>query len=273
MFKIKAWKTLSAKEPVQFLGVDADSNGIHDDMMQYIKQIKVEPLSGSGPLNPREVTLYRQLVMRLRWPAQQAMPHMLYEISALAQRVSRAQHSDYKEAVTLHQKFVEEASQGRAQLTYPKLKEKEKRFYISFFDASVGKEDDGKSQLGSSHFLTTEKARSGPALAPVVEFSTNKSSRVLRSSMSAESCSMSICVDRDLYGRLVLDRLLHGNRPLDEDWRLSMGLDGGVTDAKSLYDHLNTTGQLPTERQTMLDLLLERICCFGSPLIDSTPMA
>ena len=45
---------------------------------------------------------------------------MLYEVSALAQRVSRAQHSDYKEAVKLHQKFVEEASQGRAQLTYPK---------------------------------------------------------------------------------------------------------------------------------------------------------
>ena len=77
--------------------------------------------------------------------------------------------------------------------------------------------------------------------------------------MSAESCSMSICVDRHLYGRLVLDRLLYGNRPLDEDWRLSMGLDGGVvTDAKSLYDHLNTTGQLPTERQTMLDLLVAR---------------
>ena len=261
MFKIKAWKTLSAKEPVQFLGVDVtmDSNGIHDDMKQYINQIKVEPLSGSGPLNPRELTLYRQLIMRLRWPAQQAMPHMLYEVSALAQRVSRAQHSDYKEAVKLHGKFKEEASQGRARLTYPKIEEKDKLFYISFFDASVGKEEDGKSQLGSIHFLTTEKARTGPALASVVEFSTNKSSRVLRSSMSAESCSMSICVDRHLYGRLVLDRLLYGNRPLDSDWRVTMGLDGGVvTDAKSLFDHLNTTGQLPTERQTMLDLLVAR---------------
>ncbi|CAL1157114.1 unnamed protein product [Cladocopium goreaui] len=261
MFKIKAWKNLSAKEPVQFLGVDVtmDSNGIHDDMKQYINQIKVELLQGSGPLNPRELTLYRQLIMRLRWPAQQAMPHMLYEVSALAQRVSRAQHSDYKEAVKLHGKFKEEASQGRARLTYPKIEEKEKMFYISFFDASVGKEEDGKSQLGSIHFLTTEKARTGPALASVVEFSTNKSSRVLRSSMSAESCSMSICVDRHLYGRLVLDRLLYGNRPLDADWRVTMGLDGGVvTDAKSLFDHLNTTGQLPTERQTMLDLLVAR---------------
>eukprot|EP00435_Cladocopium_sp_Y103_P057834 s201_g20.t1 len=261
LFKIKAWKTLTAGEPVQFLGMDVtlDSKGIHDDMSQYIQQIKVEPLTGDGPLNPRELTLYRQLIMRLRWPAQQTMPHLLYEVSALAQRVSRAQHSDYKEAVKLHRKFKEEASQGRARLTYPKLEEKDKLFYISFFDASVGKEEDGKSQLGSIHFLTTEKAKTGPALASVVEFSTNKSSRVLRSSMSAESCSMSICVDRHLFGRLVLDRLLYGIRPLDPEWRVSMGLDGGVvTDAKSLFDHLNSTGQLPTERQTMLDLMVAR---------------
>lgn len=99
--------------------------------------------------------------------------------------------------------------------------------------------------------------------------------------MSAESCSMSICVDRHLYGRLVLDRLLYGNRPLDEDWRLSMGLDGGVvTDAKSLYDHLNTTGQSPRSVRPCWTCLLhditwklERICCFGSLLIDSTPTA
>ena len=70
---------------------------------------------------------------------------------------------------------------------------------------------------------------------------------------------MSGCVDRHLYGRLVIDRLLFGNRPLDANWRTSMGLDGGVvTDAKSLYDHLSTTGQLPTERQTMLDLMVSR---------------
>ena len=28
-----------------------------------------------------------------------------------------------------------------------------------------------------------------------------------------------------------------------------------MTDAKSLFDHLSTTGQVPQERQTMLDLL------------------
>ena len=261
MFTIKAWKELSADTPLQFLGVDVtqDARGICDDMSQYIKQINIEPLQGNGDLGPREVTLYRQLVMRLRWPAQQVLPHLLYQVSNLAQRVNKATYADYREAVKLHGQFLEEAAQGRAQLVYPKLNEKDKLFYVSYFDASVGREQDGKSQLGAVHFLTTEQARRGPAPASVIEFTTNKSGRVLRSSMSAESCSMSGCVDRHLYGRLVIDRLLLGNRPLDANWRTTMGLTGGVvTDAKSLFDHLSTTGQLPTERQTMLDLMVSR---------------
>ncbi len=31
-----------------------------------------------------------------------------------------------------------------------------------------------------------------------------------------------------------------------------------ITDAKSLYDHLNTAGKSPKERQTMIDLLVAR---------------
>ena len=261
MFTIKAWKELSAETPLQFLGVDVaqDARGICDDMSQYIKQIRVEPLHGNGELGPREMTLYRQLVMRLRWPAQQVMPHLLYHVSDLAQRVNKATFADYREAVKLHSLFIEEAEQGRAQLVYPKLNEKDKLFYVSYFDASVGKEQDGKSQLGAVHFLTTERAREGPAPAAVIEFTSTKSGRVLRSSMSAESNSMSGATDRHLYGRLIIDRLLFGERPLSSDWRTSMKLAGGiVTDAKSLYDHLSTTGQLPSERQTMLDLMASR---------------
>ena len=261
LFTIKEWKEVTAEKPIQFLGVEItrDSSGFHDDMSRYIKEIKVEKLQGEGLLGPREVTLYRQLVMRLRWPAQQTMPHMLYEVSNLAQRLTKATHADYKEAVKLHQKFVEEANAGRARLTYPPLDKNNKWFYVSYFDASLGKESDGKSQLGAVHFLTTAAARTGPAAAAPVEFSTNKSSRVLRSSMSAEACSMSICVDRHLYGRLVIDMMLYGYKTLDENWRTTMGISGGVvTDAKSLYDHMGTTGQIPTERQTMLDLMVAR---------------
>ena len=260
MFPIKEWKPLT-EEAQQFLGVSVRQvdGEIIDDMTQYIKDI-VPPaaIPGTGPLIGKETTLYRQLLMRLRWPAQQTMPHMLYEVSLLAQRVEKATREDLREVIKLHAKFVAEAEEGRACLKYPKMDENEKLFFLSYFDASLGKEVDGKSQLGAMHFITTERARQRPAPAAVVDFSTTKSSRVVRSSMAAESASLSVCVDRHLYGRIVLDMLLTGQWKLDENWRSTMNVGGGITtDAKSLYDHMGSTA-IPTERQTMLDLMVAR---------------
>lgn len=128
---------------------------------------------------------------------------------------------------------------------------------VTFFDASLGKEKDGKSQLGHIHFLTNRGVEHGPQPAAVIDFGTSRSGRVVRSSMAAESNSMSIATDRPLYNRLVTDMLLHGVRPIDADWRRQLRTGGDlVTDAKSLYDHLHATGQIPSERQTMLDLLV-----------------
>ena len=114
-----------------------------------------------GPaLSEKETTAYRQLTMRLRWPAQQTMPQMLYEVSHLAQRVTRASKDDYKNALKLHGRFLEEASAGRSVLRYPKLGNG-KLFVVSYFDASLGKEEEGRSQLGSIHFLSTEGVKGG----------------------------------------------------------------------------------------------------------------
>lgn len=255
-FKIKEWKRL----PMTFLGVKMkfQDGCLLDDMEDYVKEIKVPEdtiTDLAAPLNPKQLTCYRQLTMRLRWPAQIAMPHMLYEVSLLAQKVSCATGADYREAKKLHGRFVQEAEAGRAVLKYPP--QNGELYLASFFDASLGKEESGRSQLGAIHFMTTTGVKEGPCPSSVIEFTTTKSSRVVRSSMAAESCSMSIAVDRHLYSRLVADMLQFGVSPVSSDWRSKLRTKGGlVTDAKSLFDHLQTTGQIPTERQTMLDLLV-----------------
>ena len=255
LFKIKEWK----EPPFTFLGVDFKIEDSHyvDDMSSYVGNIavpKLEKRPGETLLNATELTQYRQLVMRLRWPAQLAMPQCLYEVSLLAQRVTRATHDDMKAAVALHKKFLQEKEAGRVKIRYPKMDGVP--YLVTYFDASLGKEKDGKSQLGSIHFLTDEKVKEGHRPAAVVEFNTTKSSRVVRSSMAAESCSLSLATDRHMYARLVLDMLLRGVYPVTPNWRVECQVKGAiVTDAKSLYDHMNTTGQIPQERQTMLDLL------------------
>ena len=255
LFKIKEWK----EPPFTFLGVDFKlENGCFvDDMSSYVQNIvvpKLEKKPSEKLLNATELTQYRQLVMRLRWPAQLAMPQCLYEVSLLAQRVSKATHEDIKAALALHKKMLVEKEAGRVRIRYPKMEGTP--YLVTYFDASLGKEVDGKSQLGSIHFLTDETVQQGHRPASVVEFNTTKSTRVVRSSMAAESCSLSLAADRPMYARLVLDMMLRGVYTVTPDWRLECQVKGGiVTDAKSLYDHMNTTGQIPQERQTMLDLL------------------
>ena len=259
LFKIKERK----QTPLTFLGVnmtEGEDEGIYDDMGDYIRNIKIpemEKKPAETPLTPEEVTKYRQLTMRLRWPCQQTMPQKLYEISLLAQRVNKATYGDYQEAVKLYKSIKEEMEAGRARLFYPKMGGKP--YVVSFFDASLGKEADGKSQLGSMHFLTNEDVKNGPQLAAPIEFVTSKSTRVVRSSMAAESNSMSLAVDRHLYIRILLDQMWYGPKPITSDWRKDLRFGGGlITDARSLYDHLGTTGQIPSERQTMLDLLVSK---------------
>ena len=144
--------------------------------------------------------------MRLRWPAQLAAPQLLYEVSLLAQKVSKATHKDFKDALALHAKFLTEVDEGRAALKYPRMNGVP--YLVTYFDASLGREPEGRSQLGAIHFLTDEGVIHGPRPAAVVEFTTTKSTRVVRSSMAAESCSLSVAVDRHMYARLILDMML-----------------------------------------------------------------
>ena len=46
---------------------------------------------------------------------------------------------------------------------------------------------------------------------------------------------------------------------MQSDWRMRLEIPGVVvTVAKSLFDHLGKSGSIPTERQTLIDLLVAR---------------
>ena len=258
LFNIKGWQSL----PLTFLGVDLQRNGgiLVDSMKKYVEEIRLPEMEKEAPekvLDAGGLTKYRQLIMRLRWPAQQVMPHLLYEISRLAQRVSGATYGDFQDALKAHKLMVQEKDAGRAALKYPKIPGE--LCLVTFFDASLGKEKDGKSQLGQIHFITNTGVEHGPQPAAVIDFASSKSTRVVRSSMAAEAASMSQAIDRHLYARLLMQMLQSGSFKLSEDWRKDLTVQGYmVTDARSLYDHLGTTGQVPSERQTMLDLMVTR---------------
>ena len=82
----------------------------------------------------------------------------------------------------------------------------------------------------------------------------------MRSTLAAEPTALSKSLDRQLYQRLMVESLIYGQTELrDTDWRVHLRVPGIlVTDAKSLYDHLQEDGSLPAERQTLLDVLVAK---------------
>jgi hypothetical protein len=95
-----------------------------------------------------------------------------------------------------------------------------------------------------------------PTLADRVEQRRKKVTRVAKSSLAAIASSLSAALDKHLYARLLCHALMHGESGIGPDWRQTLKIPGFiVTDASNPYDHMITTGSLPAQRATMLDLL------------------
>ena len=88
--------------------------------------------------------------------------------------------------------------------------------------------------------LTDLMARNLPVIGNLVEYESKTIRRVVRSSMAAESAALSKNSGRQLYLRLMVDSLCHGQPELrDTDRRVHPRVAGIlVTDAKSVYDSL-----------------------------------
>jgi hypothetical protein len=96
-------------------------------------------------------------------------------------------------------------------------------------------------------------------LSDIVDFQSTRISRVVKSTIAAESAGLSLALDKQLYLILLLEAILYGEPAMGPRWRHKLKIPGIlVTDARSLHDHINKTGSLPSERQSFIDLLIAR---------------
>ncbi len=262
-FNVKAWIDLQ-KQGHKYLGLEIHQEEdftLVESMKRYITEtVKPIPVKrGDKPdrrLTPQETTAFRSLTMQLRWPAQKVLSQVLYGVSALAQRVNEACVSDLKEVNRLAELAVSEAEAGRAERVYRAV-DLSCPAVVTYLDASLGKETGCRSQAGMMSFVTSGGALTQPTVANIVEQLSSKITRVVRSSLAAEAAAFSLAVDRHLHARLLLQVMMTGEKAVDlANWRQAPTVKGYcVTDARSMYDHVNTTGSIPSERTTMMDLL------------------
>lgn len=116
--------------------------------------------------------------MKMRWPAQHAMPQVLYLVSSLAQKVNHATISTFNEAIKVLNIMKEEVQRGHGRLWYRPIPEKDMTV-VTYFNASLGKEDQGKLQLAAMHFVADKRVEQGPADACVADFAASKGIRVV----------------------------------------------------------------------------------------------
>ena len=264
-FNIKEWNDLEKGEVADYLGMQwhQDEEGVTVNMDKYMKGITEMKVKNKADLEEKldddGVHAFRSVLAKVRWPVSHVVPELAYGVSSLAQTSPQSLNWDHVRRLNLVVKAVKKASdEGKARIVLPKIDMK-KIVVVTAFDASFAKEPGMKSQAGFLSFLTTTDVAHGEVPCALVEFQSATISRVVQSTLASESASLSTALDRQLYLRLLVQSLLHGEPVYDPEWRHKMLVPGIlITDAKSLYDHLNTTGKIPKERQTMIDLLVAR---------------
>ena len=204
------------------------------------------------------MTGHKSYLAKTRWPIAKLTPELVYGISALAQGESTKKVVHVKALNEMINRLhaMQKAGQARLRIVATDL---DNVALVTVMDASFANEPGKKSQGGFLNLMTTKEIALGAADCNLTEFQSSTIPRVVKSTMAAESAILSIALDRHLYLRLLMECLLHGEPELGTNWRHKLKIPGTlVTDSKSLYDHLTKTGSIPTERQTLIDLLVAR---------------
>ncbi|CAE7249975.1 TY1B-ER1, partial [Symbiodinium sp. KB8] len=256
-FSIKEWIVIGEK-PVAYLGMKISLQGdtFLNDMTDYVFELKEASLRerGSQSLDATGLKEFRRLIAQLRWPVHLVAPELLCQVSLLAQRVGQATWHDLAEANKLLKALKFVASEGKAKLKVRRLAGQPE--LVTYFDAALGSSNSLAAQRGEAHFLVEPSVLTSQGKGNLLEFHSNKISRVVRSSMAAECCSMSSSADRLVYNMKLWDALYDGAVTTSSTWRQEIRARGHlVTDARSLYDHVHGSNQLAAERQTSLDIL------------------
>ena len=264
-FKIKHWKQSSSTISVDYLGEQwlQHDEYIEIHMDKYIKALQKCTVSrredGERLLTEMEIKDYRSLLAKARWPIARLAPQLAYSVSALAQSTKDGRKLLHMRALNEVVDRLQEANaRGEATLKVRRVPLKDLQV-LTLMDASFAQEVGSKSQMGFMSMLTSSDVQRGPEVCNLVEFQSNTITRVVGSTMAAESAAMSIALDRQLYLRLLVEGILYGEPDLRGDWRMKLKVPGYlVTDAKSLFDHVSKVGSLPVPRQTLIDLLVAR---------------
>ena len=144
---------------------------------------------------------------QLRWPAHLVLPEFLFDF--LSQRVGQATVGDLKMANALRDKMVQGAKEGRDRQGFSFVLFRGDPWWPRSSMRVLARRP--AKLLKGVNFIADAAVLNGKGTAYIVEYHSNKITRVVHSSMVVESASMVGAADRPLFNRKLLGVLWHGD--------------------------------------------------------------
>jgi len=230
----------------KYCGINLTSNGseIFLDQNRYtdnISPIYVDPtraLEKDSPLVEREIHSLRSKVGQLLWLSHQSRPDLLFDTCNAAVTIK---NSTVKDMLVIN-KVIVKAKSSKMTLKYQYLGDDNNLRLMVFSDAALGNLPDGGSQGGYLILLVGQSGKFSP-----IWWNSKKIRRVVRSTLAAETISMSEAIDMAVFLATLFAELTTG-KPQPKILPIVC-----VTDCKSLFEAVQSS-KFVTEKRLRIDI-------------------
>eukprot|EP00435_Cladocopium_sp_Y103_P015633 s906_g3.t2 len=261
LFTWGSQKQLSLEQPLEFKGKELtlkktkdDKFHLHVTQTKFIKntekgKVQKGRIAQGPPLTTAEETEFRSVTGSLQWLASQTRP----DIAAWVSLSSRGKETGPAELAQLYETLEFCKLTPEHGLVFQDVAINRASILVGYADSSCANAAQCASQQGSLVLITTPHCTEVVTKGNLIDWKSNRSARVCRSTLAAEAIACDDCVDRTFYANAMLSELLSGVKAHKDPtgWRLRQLQ---VTDCKSLYDAIAAENPRTTEKRTYVDI-------------------
>ena len=261
LFTRGSQKELTMEQMLEFKGKELTlKKATNGSLHLHVTQTKFIENTDSGkvqrgrsaagpPLTTAEQTEFRSVTGSLQWLSSQTRP----DIAAWVSLANHGGDTAPSHLASLYETLEYCRSTKHQGLVFQDVAINTASTLVGYADSSWANAQQCSSQQGALVLLTTPHCSEVNTKANLINWRSNRSSRVCRSTLASEATACDDCVDRTYFSNLMLAELLTGDRPKKDlsSWRLNQLQ---ATDCKSLFDAVTAEHPKTTEKRTYVDI-------------------